>query len=251
MKITKIITYILFSVFLISVLSFSAFAKIEEADLEDNLKFYYRVSKEFTEDFISCVYGTDESFTTDIFTVDRCEDFLGQAARFLKNESQKDPSEYYELNFSFNEIELDQGGGNIHITADVKFLESGGICEETINFFIRIGFPQKVIAITDAYIVSDSKFDKILYPERNEPMTLKSFITWASENDELSYSAYVEKLNPYTNYNSEILPDISQELPSDDDYFISSPETSDISMIFYILAAVSAVFSCSTFRRKV
>ncbi|MBQ2881711.1 MAG: hypothetical protein IJE40_05535 [Clostridia bacterium] len=251
MKITKIITFILFSVFLLSVLSFTAFAKIEETDLDDSSKFYYRVSKEFTEDFISCIYGTEEVFTTDVFVVDECKSFLVQAACFLKNGTQKNPKEYYELNFSFNDIELDRGGGNIHLTADVKFLKAGDICEETINMFIRIGFPQKVIAITDAYIVSDAKLEKILYSENSEPMTLQSFVTWASENNSDSYISFADKLKPYTNYNPEILPDIPQEYPLDEDYFISSPETFDISMIFYILAAISAVFSCSTFRRKV
>lgn len=250
MKITKIITFILISTFLLSVLSFSAFAKIEEEDLDDNLKFYHRVSKEFTEDFISCVYGTDEVFTTDVFVVDECESFLVQAACFLKDESQKDPKEY-EMNFSFNDIELDQGGGNIHLTANVKFLKEGDLCEETLDMFIRIGFPQKVIAVTDVYLVSDVKLEKILYPENSAPMTLQNFVTWASENNSDSYIALEDKLRPYTNYDPESLPDIPQEIPSDEDYFISSPETSDISMIFYILAAVSAVFSCSTFRRKV
>ena len=241
MKITKIITFILFSAFLISILSLTSFSKIEEADLDDNLKFYYRISKQVTEDFISYVYGTEESLTTDIAILDECETFLAQAAYFL----EKDNVTGYELNFSFNELDISDGSGNIHITAEVKVYDS----VETLEIFIRIGTPQKVITVTDIYISGNAKIEKLLYPEADEPMTLKKFVAWAAEHGENEYAALAKKIESYTSYTSDL--DVSNVTPSEDDYFITNPETFDISMIFYILASISAVFSFSTFRRKI
>ena len=140
------------------------------------------------------------------------------------------------MTFSFNNIELDEGGGNIHVTAEINLMKSGDMSKETVDLFIRIGFPQKVMAITDAYIVGNAKLEKILY-KSSEPMTLDSFVNWAAEKGEEDYSAFAEILKPYIENISEIQSELLTEAPSDDVSLLSSPETSDIGMIFYILAA--------------
>lgn len=249
MKLNKFITFALFFTFLISVLSFSAFAKIEEADLDENLKWYHRISKEFTEDFVDFIYGNEDIYSNNVLAFGECDAFLTQAAYYFKKDIEKNPVDSYELNFVLNEIKLDQGGGNLDITAEIKIKNTNGTeSDKTLNFFVRIGTPQKVIHVTDAVITGDAKFEKILYSEKFDTMTLDKFMALTAE--EKNYSDLAEKLEPYTNQTVETVPDEPEPFPPTEDYFLSSPETSDISMIFYILAAISAVFSCSTFKRK-
>ena len=242
MKTKKALVCILFAAFLISALSVSSFAKIEETDLDESLRFYHRMSKMFTEDFISCVYGTDETLTTDVNILDGCEDYLAQAALFLK----KSIAENYELDFSVNELELDEGGGNIHITSVLICADSS----ETLDLFIKIGTPQKVITIVDAYIVGDAALEKILYPETEEPMTLKNFVAWASEHGENEYKTLAGTLEPYTDYTPDVLPDAPNDQPSDDGISAENPTTADVSMIFYILTSIATVLSCFIIGKK-
>lgn len=250
MKTTKIITVMLFSAFLLSILSFSAFAKIEENDLDENLQFYYRISKAFTEDFVSFVCSEAETYTNEVAALEDCGNFLSQAAYYLQKELENRQFEYYELDFSFNDIKLDEGGGNIHATATIKFVDfSGNPSYESLDFFIRIGTPQKVIKITDAIIMGDAKFEKTVYVGKFEDMTLDKFISLSDEDK--NYSDFAEKLQPYMGSMSVIIPNEELPQPSDDNSFIGNPQTTDISMIFYILAAISAVFACSSFRKTV
>ena len=62
------------------------FAKIEEADLDENLKWYHRISKEFTEDFVGFIYGNEDIYSNNVLAFGECDAFLTQAAYYFKKD---------------------------------------------------------------------------------------------------------------------------------------------------------------------
>lgn len=221
MKTTKIIVFAFIAILLISMLSLVTSAQIDEADLDENSKLYYRLANEFTEDYISFISDDEISdYTNRVSGFGECENLIRQTAYYLKGRTTISQ----EIEFAVNNIILDQNGGNIHIV--VKTTEGNNL-----DLFIRISFPQKVIAITDIYIMGNKQLENILYTDDNVSMTLENFVTWASEMDEEDYADMANYVSISTNVES------------------NNPPTSDVNTVQWIFIIASSVCSCFVFKK--
>ena len=222
MKTTKIMTFVFVLAFLMSMFSIVTSAQIDEADLDENTRLYYRLANEFAEDYISFI-GDDEisDYTNRVSGFGECENLIRQTACYLKGLTTISQ----EIEFAVNNIILDQNGGNIHIV--VKTTEGNNL-----DLFIRISFPQKVIAITDIYIMGNNQLESVLYTDSNESMTLEKFVTWASKMGDEDYADMANYVSIYTNVES------------------NNPPTSDVNTVQWICAVASLICSCFIFKKN-
>ena len=212
---------------LASALGLQSFAKIEYSDLDESSRVYYRLTEDFAEDYMAFVFGNENSkYSNSVTIIDSCEAFVRTTAYYLKGFQKSSSFESYKLNLTVNELILDENGGNINATAEVELVKNGEtVGFDTINFFIRIGFVQKVVAITDIYITDNGNLDKILASENGKITTLEEFVVHVGSANDDYYNKLSEK-------------------------FCINPPTADINSVFYVFVAISLLSSYSIFRKS-